>query len=67
MKFTIVCPKCKKKGLHYANHEHAFGWKNYDVVECRFCHSRYDAESVTNAQDVASKVGKEADSHESQS
>lgn len=35
------CPKCKRKGLHYANHPHAFGWKDYSRVECRFCHRTF--------------------------
>jgi hypothetical protein len=31
------CPNCGKKGLHFANHPHAAGYKNYDKVVCRFC------------------------------
>ena len=35
------CPKCGRKGLHYAMHPHAFGYKDYSKVECRFCHARF--------------------------
>ena len=34
------CPKCGRKGLHYADHPHAFGWKDYERVRCRFCQAR---------------------------
>lgn len=36
-----LCPNCGRKGLHYANHPHAFGYKDYDKIECRFCHARF--------------------------
>jgi len=35
------CPKCGRKGLHYANHPHAFGYKDYDRVACRFCQAYF--------------------------
>lgn len=35
------CPKCGRKGLHYADHPHALGWKDYATVTCRFCHARF--------------------------
>lgn len=35
------CPKCGRRGLHFAIHPHAIGWKDYDRVECRFCHTRF--------------------------
>ena len=31
------CPKCGKKGLGYAMHAHAFGFKDYDRFRCRYC------------------------------
>jgi uncharacterized Zn-finger protein len=31
------CPKCQRKGLGYANHPHAFGWKDYGRTRCRYC------------------------------
>jgi uncharacterized protein YbaR (Trm112 family) len=31
------CPKCNRKGLHFANHPHARGYKDYNKIECRFC------------------------------
>lgn len=36
MKFP-PCPNCKKKGLRYANHPHAQGWKDYNKANCRYC------------------------------
>ena len=35
------CPKCDRKGLHYADHPHAFGYKDYDRSVCRFCKARF--------------------------
>ena len=35
------CPKCGRRGLHYAMHPHAFGYKDYSRVECRFCHTQF--------------------------
>jgi hypothetical protein len=40
------CPNCNRKGLHYGNHPHAVGWKNYRVILCRFCGIRYDADKL---------------------
>jgi hypothetical protein len=37
----IPCPKCKRKGLSYADHPHAYGYKDYDKAYCRFCHARF--------------------------
>ena len=35
------CPKCKRKGLHHPGHPHAFGYKDYERAECRFCKARF--------------------------
>jgi len=32
-----ICPACGRKGLGYANHPHAFGWKDYGRASCRYC------------------------------
>jgi predicted nucleic-acid-binding Zn-ribbon protein len=37
MKKFQQCPKCGKKGLRYADHPHAQGWKDYNRAVCRFC------------------------------
>lgn len=37
------CPKCQRKGLHYPNHPHAYGFKDYSQVTCRFCHTYFKA------------------------
>jgi hypothetical protein len=35
----LPCPKCKRKGVGYAPHPHAFGWKDYGRASCRYCHT----------------------------
>ncbi len=41
-----LCPNCNKKGLHYANHPDALGYKDYKKVVCRFCHERFIAHEL---------------------
>ena len=44
-----ACPKCNRRGLHYADHPHAQGWKDYGRVVCRFCGARFSVkESAPN-------------------
>lgn len=31
------CPHCGKKGLSFAHHPHAFGYKDHTRVSCRYC------------------------------
>lgn len=46
-KFTGVrCPKCGKKGLYHPNHAHAYGWKEFGEVNCRFCKARFITEKI---------------------
>ena len=53
----IKCPKCGKKGLSYAPHPHAYGWKDYDKVACRYCDSRFPVAHLTkHAPDVVESV-----------
>ena len=33
----VPCPKCGRKGVGYASHPHAYGWKDYSKAECRYC------------------------------
>lgn len=47
MKSTIrsgryPCPKCGKKGVCYAIHAHASGWKDYSKAVCRYCKFRFN-------------------------
>ena len=42
----VKCPKCGKKGLSYAPHPHALGFKDYDRVACRWCNARFSAEKM---------------------
>lgn len=35
------CPKCKRKGLHYSMHPHAYGHKDYSRLKCRFCKASF--------------------------
>ena len=32
-----VCPVCGKRGVGYAEHAHARGFKDYDRARCRYC------------------------------
>ena len=41
----IPCPKCERKGLHYPE-RNAWGWKSFDVSECRFCYARFPIEEI---------------------
>lgn len=38
---TKPCPGCGKKGLSFAAHPHAFGYKDYSRVRCRYCKSTF--------------------------
>ena len=42
----VECPNCGKKGLAYANHPHAQGWKDYDHITCRYCHASFPSGKV---------------------
>jgi len=35
------CPTCGKKGLSFADHPHALGWKDYSRAKCRYCGGRF--------------------------
>jgi hypothetical protein len=53
-----VCPKCGKKGVGYAAHPHAYGWKDYDRASCRYCRARFkmrepQSEQLVQPQDVS--------------
>jgi len=37
----MPCPKCGRKGLHYASHPSALGYKDRDHAGCRFCHATF--------------------------
>jgi hypothetical protein len=45
------CPACKRKGLGYAPHPHAFGYKNYDEAVCRYCRKRFKVTREVNYAD----------------
>ncbi len=38
----LKCPECGKKGVGYANHPHAYGWKDYQKAHCRYCNTRFN-------------------------
>ena len=43
----LPCPKCGGLGMMHPNHPHAFGVKEYGIVQCRKrkkCGARYDAD-----------------------
>lgn len=37
----VKCPSCGRKGLGYAPHPHAFGYKDYSKAQCRYCHATF--------------------------
>lgn len=41
-----VCPACGAKGLGYAAHPHALGYKDYDHARCRHCHTKFKIHPV---------------------
>ena len=40
-KGRAVCPRCGKKGLGYAQHPHAFGYKDHFRLRCRYCQATF--------------------------
>jgi hypothetical protein len=48
-----VCPKCGKKGVGYANHPHALGWKDYGRVRCRYCGKSWKVAEKPEVKDEA--------------
>lgn len=50
--FKQPCPKCGKKGLHYGNHPHAYGFKDYSRIVCRFCKSKFKPKETPNVDKV---------------
>jgi DNA-directed RNA polymerase subunit RPC12/RpoP len=45
----VKCPNCGKKGLSYAPHPHAFGLKNYEKINCRYCGASFRPPKVKPA------------------
>lgn len=37
----MVCPKCKRKGVGWADHAHAYGRKDYTRATCRYCRATF--------------------------
>lgn len=37
----VVCPTCKCRGVGFAPHPHAFGYKDYDKARCRYCKTTF--------------------------
>lgn len=44
------CPKCKRKGLRHPGHPHAFGYKDYARIECRYCKVRWKRKKTKEAK-----------------
>lgn len=42
----VPCPSCNRKGLNFAPHPHAFGYKNHDKVRCRYCNKDFNTEKL---------------------
>jgi len=49
----VVCLNCGKKGVGYARHPHAYGYKDYSRATCRYCQARFKVRdnSTPNAPD----------------
>lgn len=37
----VKCPACGRRGMGYANHPHAFGHKDLDKAQCRYCRKTF--------------------------
>lgn len=57
-----ACPVCNRKTLNYAEHPHAFGWKDYEHVYCRSCRAVFKATPlfrwIARTEDVLTKDGR---------
>ena len=51
------CPKCGKKGMGYAGHPHAFGYKDYTRLLCRYCHARFKTPDERPNEKVSASGG----------
>ena len=49
----VECPACKRKGVGYAAHEHALGWKDYERASCRYCHKVFKLVARDGAEAAA--------------
>lgn len=49
------CPKCGKKMLKIADHQHAFGHKDYSRVNCRGCGTTWKAEGIERRMNETAK------------
>lgn len=49
------CPKCHRRGVGFAPHPHAYGYKDRGRLICRFCRARFTVRLVvcTPAADPA--------------
>lgn len=45
------CPKCKRKGVGYAMHPHAYGWKDYERAKCRYCNAYFKIRDTVSARE----------------
>ena len=43
----VECPSCKRKGVGFASHPHAYGWKDYNKASCRYCHKTFKIKEGT--------------------
>ena len=49
----VECPSCKRKGVGYAAHAHALGWKDYERASCRYCHKVFKLVARNGAEAAA--------------
>ena len=46
----LPCAKCGKKGVGFASHPHAQGFKNYSRAKCRYCGAAYTVKAVESKE-----------------
>lgn len=42
------CPECHRKGVGFAGHPHAYGYKDYTRARCRYCRCTFKIISLAN-------------------
>ncbi len=52
----VKCPECQRKGVGFAGHPHASGYKDHDRARCRFC--RCEFKTVPIPDSLSYTVGK---------
>lgn len=49
----VKCPACARKGVGFAGHPHAFGYKDYSKATCRYCRKTFKIQERTQVSNAA--------------